>query len=111
MLFDLHWRYAARFIVVIAVPVTAQAAMAQETTTYTYDALGRVTGVVHIGGPANGTSSTYTYDPASNRTNVTVSGSPNGNANSATSDNGASAPATIYVVVPLNGFTVIPVTR
>lgn len=87
----------------------ASSALAQETTTYTYDALGRVTKVDQVGGPANGTSTAYNYDAASNRTNVTVSGSPNGTATTDTGS-GASVPATrLYVVVPLNGYTLIPI--
>lgn len=41
---------------------------AQETTTYTYDALGRLTLVVRSGGPANNVVSRYGYDNAGNRT-------------------------------------------
>ena len=66
-------------------------AFAAETTTYTYDALGRLVTVARQDGPANGVSSTYAYDAANNRTNVTVQGA-----------------QTKVVVVPLNGFTVIP---
>jgi len=84
---------------------------AQETTKYTYDALGRLTVVVHSGGPSDGVTAKYQYDSASNRTNVSVTGSPNGNASSSNSDNGASVPSTVYVVVPLNGFTVIPINQ
>lgn len=95
--------------VVCASMAWATGALAQSTTTYTYDALGRVTGVQQTGGPANGTSSVYTYDAASNRTNVTVSGSPNGTSSTDTGS-GASVPATkLFVVVPLNGYTLIPI--
>jgi len=80
-------------------------ALAQETTTYTYDAKGRVTGTQRSGGPSSGATTTYTYDGADNRTNVTVTNSPNGSGNG--SGNGASAPAMQYVVVPLNGYTLI----
>jgi YD repeat-containing protein len=88
----------------------AGAASAQETTTYTYDALGRVKTVTHAGGPASGVSSTYSYDPASNRTNVTVNGAQT-SANGDDPNSGASAPSRrpMVVVVPLNGFTVIPI--
>lgn len=84
-------------------------AAAQETTTYTYDALGRVIGVSRSGGSSNGATTTYTYDPASNRTNVTVSGSPNGSGNGAGS--GASATTRIFVAVPLNGISLIVVNQ
>ena len=94
-------------------------AFGQETTTYTYDALGRVTTVQHSGGPADGTAATYSYDPASNRTNVTVtlsgSGGGGGGSGGGSGGNndpgaGASVPSRQWIVVPLNGYTVIPVT-
>ena len=48
-------------------------ASAQETVSYTYDALGRLVAVNHGStGPNAGVSSSYTYDDADNRTNVTV---------------------------------------
>ena len=79
---------------------------AGETTTYTYDSLGRVVSVSKSGGPANGVQASYTYDHAGNRSNVTVINSPNGNGNG--SGNGASVDTTpLYVVVPLNGYTLI----
>lgn len=74
--------------VVLTVP---SAGIAAETVTYTYDALGRVVTMDHQDGPNNNVTSTYSYDAADNRTNVTVQGAP-----------------TKVVVVPLNGFTVIP---
>jgi len=89
-----------------AIGLAAVPAHAQETTTYTYDALGRVVTVGRSGGPVNGSTTNYAYDPASNRTNVTVSNSPNGSANG--SNSGATTTVTKYVIVPLNGYTVIP---
>lgn len=48
--------------------------LAQETTTYTYDALGRLT-ATNISGSANGGVQTSTgFDPAGNRTSYAVSG-------------------------------------
>lgn len=81
---------------------------AQETTSITYDALGRVTRVIKSGGPANGVQTDYSLDAAGNRTNVKVAGSPNGAGNPG---GGASSSTTIYIVVPLNGFTLIPVSN
>lgn len=52
------------------------AAMSAETTTYTYDAKGRLVQVVKSGGPNNGTTTTYNHDKADNRTRVVTSGSP-----------------------------------
>jgi hypothetical protein len=52
-------------------------ASAQETVSYTYDALGRVIAVNHgTTGPNANISSSYTYDKADNRTGVTVSTAP-----------------------------------
>lgn len=74
--------------------VVASSAMAAETITYEYDALGRLKRVTHAGTINDGMSSSYTYDNANNRTNITVSGA---------------APQDVIVVVPLNGYTVIKV--
>ena len=70
---------------------SGSAAFAQEQVKIEYDALGRLTKVTHESGPNAGTVSAYAYDPASNRTNVTVTGAQKR-----------------VVVVPLNGFTIIP---
>jgi YD repeat-containing protein len=66
-------------------------AMAQEQLKLEYDALGRLTKVQTETGPNNGTEAVYGYDAAGNRTNVTTSGA-----------------RKRVVVVPLNGFTIIP---
>jgi hypothetical protein len=68
-------------------------ASATETTTYTYDALGRLVSTKRIGGPGNA-EATYSYDDAGNRTNVNVD---------------TTIPSMKVIVVPLNGFTVIPI--
>lgn len=85
--------------------LASSAAVAQETTTYTYDVHGRLTQVSRSGGPSNGVTTTYQYDAADNRTNVTVTGSPNGSGDG--SGDGAAANETKFVVVPLNGFSLI----
>lgn len=61
-----------------AVLAIAGASMSQatETITYTYDAKGRVTKVVHTGTVNNGVTVQYTHDHADNRTHVTVTGAP-----------------------------------
>ncbi len=66
----------------------ASSAMASETVTYEYDAQGRLVKVVRQG--SSNSTTTYNHDKASNRTNVTVQAQVK------------------VVVVPLNGFTVIP---
>lgn len=83
-------------------------AVAQETTSVTYDALGRVTRVEKTGGPANGVQTTYDLDPAGNRTKVKVVGSTNGSGNPG---GGATPATTVFIVVPLNGYTLIPVAN
>ena len=75
--------------IVLAAHVSA--VCAQEQVRIEYDALGRLTNVTRESGPNSGTTAVYTYDAASNRTNVTVSGA-----------------RKRIVVVPLNGFTIIP---
>ncbi len=92
----------------IAIPFAADA---QETKTFTYDALGRVVGTSTSGGPANGTNTTYQYDAASNRSQVTVTNSPNGNGSGVDTGSGASVSVVTYVVVPLNGYTVIRIQK
>lgn len=89
----------ARGIAITAAILSAGAAFATETTTYSYDALGRLTAVAQSGGPNNGVNTTYSMDAAGNRTNVTVTGSSNGK------------PIIGWVVVPLNGYTLVPITE
>lgn len=55
------------------------AAQAQSaTTTFSYDALGRLVSSSTVGGPAGGESTTIAYDPAGNRTSHAVTGVPAG---------------------------------
>jgi hypothetical protein len=51
----------------------AGTAHASQTVNYTYDALGRLTGVSIAGGPGNGISQSYQYDATGNRSQQTVS--------------------------------------
>jgi hypothetical protein len=85
---------------------------AQETTSYAYDALGRLVLVTHSGSANDGTSTTYTYDAAGNRKSLVVatsaSGGSGGGDGSGNPGSGSNA-NTLYVVVPLNGYTIIPV--
>lgn len=77
-----------------------------QTTTYHYDALGRLVRVdTTVNGAPVGTN--IDYDAAGNRTKYRVAGAP-----SSGSDPGSNAgvPSTKrFVVVPLNGFTLIPI--
>ncbi len=52
-------------------------ALAQETDTLSYDALGRLTATTKSGGAASGQSTSIAYDAAGNRTNYAVSNGPN----------------------------------
>lgn len=51
---------------------SAAAAQAGETVTYSYDSLGRLTGVSRTGAATGPSTAGYSYDPADNRSNVTV---------------------------------------
>ena len=62
-----------RFLVVVSL-FASSVASAADTTTYTYDALGRLQTVAVSGGPAGGVASGYSYDPAGNRTSTAVTG-------------------------------------
>lgn len=97
-----HIRAACLAISVVAM---ASPAIAQETTTYEYDVHGRLKNVSRSGGPSSGVNASYQYDNADNRTNVTVSNSPNGNGDG--SQDGASVNQKRFVVVPLNGYSLI----
>jgi YD repeat-containing protein len=66
-------------------------AAAQQTATYTYDALGRVVTAQHTG--ANNTTMSVNYDNADNRTSLSVTGS---------------SAFRRVMVLPLAGFVVIP---
>jgi YD repeat-containing protein len=87
-----------KYIVVIsglALVVQATGAQASTTTTYSYDALGRLVATSNTGTVNNGLTSATTYDKADNRSNYTIAGASKPDTKSA------------VVVVPLNGYTVI----
>jgi len=50
--------------------------VASDTTTYSYDPLGRLIATVISGGPSGGTQTSTGFDPAGNRSTYTVSGVP-----------------------------------
>ena len=78
----------------LAIFTLASNGQAQETQTYSYDAKGRLIKVERTGGPQDGADSDYSYDPANNRTSAATTGA-----------------RTIYktIILPLNGFTIIPI--
>jgi hypothetical protein len=63
-----------RIGVAATVALSATAAMATETITYTFDARGRLVQVQHSGTVNSGVNTAYTHDKANNRTNVTTTG-------------------------------------
>lgn len=97
------------FLSLFAVAAIPSPALAGETVTYTYDELGRLKTVSSTGTINNGQTTSVTFDAAGNRTNYTVSGAPNGSGNP--NGGGAGVGQRIYIVVPLNGYTLIPVDR
>jgi YD repeat-containing protein len=75
-------------LALLSAAAVPSAAMAAETTSYTYDALGRLTKVVTM----SGRTTEYKYDAANNRTEVISTGGSSGR----------------VVVLPLLGGLVIP---
>jgi YD repeat-containing protein len=73
-----------------AAGILATPAFANSTTTYTYDALGRLVATSTTGTVNNGAAATTSYDQAGNRVSRTVTGT-----------------RKRVIVVPLNGITVI----
>lgn len=71
-------------------------AIGAETVTYNYDAQGRLVGAVHTGtGPNGGLDIEYRYDLAGNRVTQTAKNSKNQGQQ--------------VIVVPLKGFSIIPI--
>ena len=85
-------RHTFAYIVALGMIGLGAVSIAQTTTSesYEYDALGRLITVTRD----LGLSAEYQYDPAGNRTGVTTNRGSGGGA---------------IVVVPLNGYTVIPI--
>lgn len=67
-------RIVAKAIIVAAGIMLPALAHATETTTYVYDAKGRLVQAAHSGNVNNGVTTSYAHDNADNRTNVTTSG-------------------------------------
>ncbi|WP_336966242.1 RHS repeat domain-containing protein [Sphingobium aquiterrae] len=87
--------FAAAGMVLIS---SSPPALAQEDTTFQYDQLGRLIEVKVTGGPANGNQTKLAYDSTGNRQRYSVTGGRN------------RPPIKPVLVLPLNGYTVIPVT-
>lgn len=69
-------RRPSLFRVLLAAPFVAAPLSASDTTTYSYDALGRLITTAVTGGPSGGTQTSTVFDPAGNRSTYTVSGVP-----------------------------------
>jgi YD repeat-containing protein len=72
----LHKRWFLLTLAVSAVLSMVAPLTASETTTYSYDALGRLVTVSVSGGPVGGTQASTAFDPAGNRTTYAVTGVP-----------------------------------
>lgn len=81
-----------RHCIAISLFSLGSTANASETITYSYDALGRLVTSSYGGTVNNSAQTTYQFDQADNRTSVTNTGW-----------------VARVVVVPINGFTVIPI--
>ena len=87
-----------RLVIATCALLLAPAAVAQETTTYRYDALGRLDKTSTTGGQNNGTVNEVQFDDAGNRVKYTTTGA-----------TGTPSSGMKVIVVPLNGFTVIAI--
>jgi YD repeat-containing protein len=70
---QLHSLLRKSYILLVALLALAPTSAWGENAQYSYDGLGRLTGVTY----SNGTTITYTYDPAGNRSQYVVVSSPN----------------------------------
>ena len=86
-------RFFYALMITVLAGCLALPALAQNTVDYTFDELGRLKTVTY----SNGVSVVYEYDAAGNRTQKTVTGSTN-----------APPPAEAVIVLPIAGFTIIP---
>jgi hypothetical protein len=75
---------AARLFLATSSCALATAAVASETVTYSYDALGRLVATSSSGTVNNGLATTIAYDPAGNRSCYTVAGAATGTGGSCT---------------------------
>jgi len=88
---------AQQIALLAAASLIPSIAHASSSTTYSYDALGRLVATGTTGTVNNGVATATAYDKADNRSTYAVTGAPKPD---------MSAPV---IVVPLNGYTVIPV--
>lgn len=65
-------RFGIRVGCLLLASAVSNPATPAETTTYSYDSLGRLVATSHSGGPRNGKTSGLAYDPAGNRSAVAI---------------------------------------
>ena len=87
-----------KYLIFMLLSCAGAAASAQETVSYTYDALGRLRQSSASGGPNSGTQTSIDYDSAGNRSSYRIAGA-----------SGAPRTGLKIVAVPLNGFTIIAI--
>lgn len=61
-----------RVLALVLAAWPAVTSSASETTTYSYDALGRLVATSNVGGPRHGKTNAQDYDPVGNRTAIAV---------------------------------------
>lgn len=92
-------------IALMAFSISGFSVKAAETSTYKYDALGRLIETKTTDGPNNNTNTNVEYDKASNRTNYRVTGS----TDTSPPQNPPPPSALKVIVLPINGYTIIPI--
>lgn len=85
----------------------AGVAQANQPKTYTYDALGRLVKVEKENQQAQPIVTDIEYDDAGNRKRYAVTGAPDQPPNGGDGSEGGR----IFIVIPLNGYTVIPAPK
>ena len=86
------------FLIAFGAGILGVEVNAEEVKTYKYDALGRLVETSTQGTVNNGLNTTIQFDKAGNRINYKVTGSTT-----------LPAAGRRVIVIPLNGFTVIPI--
>lgn len=101
-----RFRACSSLLMALAV-FPSNTAKAQETTTYTYDALGRLVTASKFGGPDSGAAHTIGYDAAGNRTNYAVTGANPATANIAIGNASVTEGGSLVFTVTRSGNTAV----
>ena len=92
----------------IGMALFAGPARAQSTASYTYDALGRLTGSTIVGVSTGQVVTRIGYDAAGNRVTYKVVKNSSAGAGSPQPLPAGTGNAPSAIVIPINGFTIIP---